>query len=48
RMKWAFRHADLVGASRLVLLAPDEWEKGVVKVRDLSSGEEIEVAPDDL
>lgn len=48
RMKWAFRHADLVGAARLVLLAPDEWAKGVVKVRDLSSGEEVEVAPDTL
>ena len=48
RMKWAFRHADNVGASRIVLLAPDEWAKGVVKVRDLASGEETEVPPADL
>ena len=46
RMKWAFRHADRVGAARLVLLAPEEWSRGVVKVRDLTSGEEQEVSPD--
>ena len=43
RMKWAFRHADSCGASRLVLVAPDEWERGLVKVRDLETGEEREV-----
>lgn len=48
RMKWAFRHADNVGAQRIVLLAPDEWAKGVVKVRDLVSGEETDVSPEDL
>ncbi|HJP31530.1 MAG TPA: histidine--tRNA ligase [Candidatus Latescibacteria bacterium] len=48
RMKWAFRHADNAGAARLVLLAPDEWERGVVKVRDLVSGEESELTPEEL
>ncbi len=48
RMKWAFRHADNAGAARLVLLAPDEWERGVIKVRDLTSGEEQEVTPEEL
>ncbi len=43
RMKWAFRHADSSGASRLVLVAPDEWQRGLVKVRDLATGEEREV-----
>ena len=43
RMKWAFRHAGNCGASRLVLVAPDEWERGLVKVRDLETGEEREV-----
>jgi histidyl-tRNA synthetase len=47
-MKWAFRHADNAGAARLVLLAPDEWERGVVKVRDLVSGEESELTPEEL
>jgi histidyl-tRNA synthetase len=48
RMKWAFRHADGAGAARLILLAPDEWSRGVVKVRDLVSGEELEVTPEEL
>ena len=48
RMKWAFRHADAAGAARLVLLAPEEWERGVVKVRDLSTGEEVERRPEEL
>ncbi len=48
RMKWAFRHADAAGAARLVLLAPEEWERGVVKVRDLSTGQEVERRPEEL
>ncbi|MDA0335931.1 MAG: histidine--tRNA ligase [bacterium] len=48
RMKSAFRHADGAGAARLVLLAPEEWARGVVKVRDLVSGEEHEVTPEEL
>lgn len=48
RMKWAFRHADQAGASRLVLLAPDEWERGLLKVRDLVTGEEQEIPPGEL
>ncbi|MCY3738158.1 MAG: histidine--tRNA ligase [Gemmatimonadaceae bacterium] len=48
RMKWAFRHADAAGAARLVLLAPEEWERGVLKVRDLSTGEEVERRPEEL
>jgi histidyl-tRNA synthetase len=45
RLKWALKHADRCGAERLLLLAPKEWERGVVKVRDLASGAESEVAP---
>ena len=48
RMKWAFRHADGGGAERLVLLAPDEWARGVVKVRDLATGQETEVPQERL
>jgi len=47
-MKWAFRHADQAGASRLVLLAPDEWERGLLKVRDLVTGEEQEIPAGEL
>lgn len=48
KLKWAFKHADLAGASRMVLLAPDEWSKGLVRLRDLQTGEESDVAVSDL
>jgi len=48
KVKWAFKHADLAGASRMVLLAPDEWSRGQVRVRDLMTGEETDVALGDL
>ena len=44
RVKWAFRHAGLAGASRMILLAPDEWAEGKVRVKDLRTGEERDVA----
>ena len=43
KMKWAFKAAERCGASRLVLVAPEEWERGTVKVKDLTSREEVEV-----
>jgi histidyl-tRNA synthetase len=43
KVKWAFKHADRRGASRVVLVAPDEWASGQVRVKDLSSGEESNI-----
>jgi histidyl-tRNA synthetase len=43
RMKWVFRHAERVGAERLVMVMPEEWARGTVKVKHLSTGEESEV-----
>ena len=48
RLKWVLKHADRAGAERLLLLAPEEWKRGFVKVRDLATGAESEVAPDAL
>ena len=48
RMKWVFRHAERIGAERLVMVLPDEWAKGIVKVKDLETGEESEVSLDSL
>ena len=48
KMKWAFRYADNSGASRFVLLAPDEWQQGLVKIRDLGSGEEQLITAQDI
>ena len=48
KMKWAFKDAERVGAKRLVLLAPDEWSRKMIKVKDLETGEEKEVSLKDL
>lgn len=36
----AFQAAELFGARRVVLVGPDEWREGKVKVKDLASREE--------
>jgi histidyl-tRNA synthetase len=48
RLKWAFKHAERSGAQRLVMVMPDEWKDGKVKIKDLESGEETEVSVDSL
>jgi histidyl-tRNA synthetase len=48
KVKWAFKHADRRGASRMVLVAPDEWERGEVRIKDLTTGEESNLSLDDL
>jgi len=48
KMKWVFRHAERLGAERLVMVMPDEWSNGNVKVKKLSTGEESEVPFEEL
>ena len=48
RMKWAFRHAERTGAQRLVMVMPEEWAAGNVRIKILESGEESDVAVGDL
>ena len=48
KMKWAFKHAERIGAARLVLLAPDEWSRKMVKIKDLDTGEESEISLNDI
>ncbi len=48
KIKWAFKHAERTGAKRLVLLAPDEWSRNMIKVKDLETGEEKELSLKDL
>jgi len=48
KMKWAFKHAERIGAKRLVLIAPDEWSRKMIKVKDLETGEESEISLDDI
>ena len=48
KIKWAFKHAERTGAKRLVLLAPDEWSRKMIKVKDLETGKEKELSLKDL
>ena len=48
RMKWVFKHADRIAADRLVMVMPDEWANGIVKIKELSTGEESEVSFEEL
>jgi histidyl-tRNA synthetase len=48
RVGKALKAADAAGARRAVLVGPDEWREGSVRVKDLVSGEESEVRVEDL
>ena len=48
KIKWAFKHAERTGARRLVLIAPDEWSRKMIKVKDLETGEESEISIEDI
>ena len=48
KMKWVFKHAERCGTTRLVMVMPDEWAEGKVRIKNLDSGEESTVAMDDL
>jgi histidyl-tRNA synthetase len=39
KLKWAYSYADRLGADRVLLLAPDEWKEGKVRVKDLRKKE---------
>ena len=48
KMKWVFKHAERIGAKRLVLVAPDEWSRKKIKVKDLETGDESEISLGDI
>ncbi len=48
KLKWAFKHAERIGADRLVMLMPEEWKSNKVRIKDLESGEEIDVSFEEL
>lgn len=48
RLKKKFKYADRIGARKVVVVAPDEIARGVVKVKDMQTGDEKEVAMDRL
>ena len=48
KLKWAFKHAERTGADRLVMVMPEEWKSGKVRIKDLESGEENDVSIEEL
>ncbi|ONM29267.1 Histidine--tRNA ligase chloroplastic/mitochondrial [Zea mays] len=48
RLKWVFKHAERINASRLILVGNSEWERGMVRVKVLSTREEFEVKTSEL
>ena len=47
-LKAQFKYADKSGAKQVIVLAGDELERGVVKLRDMLRSTETEVARDDI
>ena len=45
-IKAQFKYADKIGAKKVAILGDSELEKGVVKVKSMSTGEEVEYAID--
>ena len=48
KMKWAFKHAERSDSQRLVMIMPEEWNSGIVRIKQLDTGEEAEVNLSDL
>ncbi|KAK3132589.1 hypothetical protein QOZ80_6AG0524860 [Eleusine coracana subsp. coracana] len=48
RLKWVFKHAERINANRLILVGSSEWERGMVRVKILSTREEFEVKAGEL
>ncbi|XP_042384948.1 histidine--tRNA ligase, chloroplastic/mitochondrial-like [Zingiber officinale] len=48
RLKWVFKHAERINATRLFLVGNSEWQRGTVRVKVLSTREEYEVKIDEL
>jgi hypothetical protein len=43
-----FKHAERINAGRLILVGKSEWERGMVRVKILSTREEFEVKAGEL
>ncbi|XP_022143842.1 histidine--tRNA ligase, chloroplastic/mitochondrial isoform X2 [Momordica charantia] len=41
-LKWVFKRAARINAQRLILVGSSEWQRGMVGVKNLSSGEQCE------
>ena len=41
--KWVFKHADRMGVGYVAIFGPREAEQGLVRVKDLTVGEQVDV-----
>jgi len=48
KTKWVFKHADRIGSRYVVIVAPDEYERGELSIKDMGSGEQLVVKIDEL
>lgn len=48
RLRWVFKHVERINAERLILVGNSEWQRGMVRVKNLSSREEYDVKIDEL
>ncbi|KAI3881997.1 hypothetical protein MKX03_014566 [Papaver bracteatum] len=47
-MKWVFKRAEKINAGRLILIGKNEWEKGLVRVKNLATFEQCDIELDKL
>lgn len=47
-LKWVFKRAGRINAQRLILVGSAEWQKGMVRVKILLSGDQYEIKVDEL
>ncbi|KAK9733379.1 hypothetical protein RND81_04G064100 [Saponaria officinalis] len=47
-LKWVFKRATRINARRLILIGKTEWEKSMVAVKILSTGEQYEISLQEL
>jgi histidyl-tRNA synthetase len=48
KLQKQLKYADTIGAKKVIILGEDEVSKGVLKVRDLKTGKEVDTAIDNL
>lgn len=48
KLKWIFKHADRLGVSHVVIAAPQEVEKGLIRIKSMADGEQSDVPVADL
>ena len=48
KSKWVFKYASRANVKNVVIVAPNEWENGEVSIKNLETGEQINVAVSSL